>query len=125
MIASVLTHIRTLYQAQSYDDALIVLERYATSSELSTEMLLLKSRLIQLSDTGEHDLAEAKQCLLQALDRDAENAKPLLDLGWLCLNVFDEVGEAKEYFNQALAVTRLAERDAIEGLKKCEDSGLH
>ena len=125
MIASVLTHIRTLYQAQSYDDALIVLERYATSSELSTEMLLLKSRLIQLSDTGEHDLAEAKQCLLQALDRDAENAKALLDLGWPCLNVFDEVGEAKEYFNQALAVTRLAEIDAIEGLKKCEDSGLH
>jgi hypothetical protein len=125
MMASVLTQIRILYQAQSYDDALIVLERYATSNEQSTEMLLLKSRLIQLSETGRHDLSEAKHCLLQVLERDAENAKAMLELGWLCLNVFDEVMEARGYFNQALAVTRIAEKEATEGLKKCEHFGLH
>lgn len=125
MIVSVLTQVRILYQAQSYDDALAVLERYATSNELSTEMLLLKSRLIQLSETGRYDLLEAKQCLLQALGRDAENSKAMLELGWLCLNVFDEVTEAREYFIQALAVTRLAEKEASEGLKKCERFDLH
>lgn len=125
MITMALTQARSLYQRQSFDDALVILERYAETNELTAEMLLLKGRLIQLSESGRYDLSEAKKCFLTALEQDAENIKAMLELGWLSLNVLDDAVKAREYFNRALAVTNTAKQDALNGLEKCENLNLH
>jgi Tfp pilus assembly protein PilF len=125
MISSVLTQIRLLYQRQNYEDALTVLDRYAEQSELPVEMLLLKGRLIQLSESGAHDLAEAKECFLDALKQDARSIGAMLELGWLHLNVLEDPTEARKYFNQALEVTVESQKDARNGIDKCENLALH
>jgi tetratricopeptide (TPR) repeat protein len=125
MIASALAQVRLLYQQQNFDDALVVLGRYAAHNDLTVEMLLLKGRLIQLSESGKYDLSEAKQCFLKALEQDVESIKVMLELGWLLLNVLEEPAEARQYFNRALAVIDAAQKEARAGLDNCENLNLH
>lgn len=125
MISSVLAQIRSSYQRESYDDALAILEDYAEHNELTVEMLLLKGRLIQLSESGKYDITKAKECFLDALKQDAKSINAMLELGWLSLNVLEEPSEARLYFNRALAVIDAAQEEARDGLEKCENLDLH
>lgn len=125
VITDLLAQVRFLYLKRCFDDALTVLDCYEETRELTSEMLVLKGRLIQLAEPGRYELADAKKCFLKALEHDADNVKAMLELGWLTFSVFDDVVEARDYFNRALAAADETRREAIEALGKCESSDLH
>lgn len=111
-----LAQVRFLYLRRCFDDALAVLDCYAEKSELTSEMLVLKGRLIQLAEPGRYELADAKKCFLKALECDGDNVKAMLELGWLAFGVLDDVIEAREYFNRALATVDGFRQEAIDAL---------
>lgn len=125
MIADLLAKIRLLYVKRCFDDALAVLDRYEEENELTSEMLIWKGRLIQLAEPNKYELEDAKKCFLKALDHDVDNVKAMLELGWLAFGVFDDVIEARDYFNRALAAANGFHQEAIDALEKCESTGLH
>ena len=125
MIAGLLDQVRVLYIKRSFDDALMVLDCYAEKNELTSEMLIWKGRLIQLAEPGKYELEDAKKCFLKALEHDADNVKAMLELGWLAFGVFDDVIEARGYFNRALAAADGLHQEAIGALEKCESTDLH
>jgi len=125
MIADTLAQVRSLYIKRCFDDALTVLDFYEEKNELTSEMLILKGRLIQLAEPNKYELRDAKKCFLKALEHDADNVKAMLELGWLAFGVFDDVIEARDYFNRALAAANEIRQEAIGALEKCEGTDLH
>lgn len=125
MIADVLAQVRLLYVKRCFDDALTMLDCYEEKNELTSEMLILKGRLIQLAGPNKHELADAKKCFLKVLEHDADNFKAVLELGWFAFGVLDDVTEARGYFNRALALADEIRQEAIGALEKCENSDLH
>lgn len=125
MIADLLAQIRFLYLKRCFDDALTVLDHYEEKNDLTSEMLIWKGRLIQLAEPNKYELADAKKCFLKALEHDVDNVKAMLELGWLAFGVFDDVVEARDYFNRALASADELRQEAIGALEKCEGTDLH
>ncbi|MGO4703497.1 tetratricopeptide repeat protein [Dyella sp. 2RAB6] len=125
MITDLLAQVRFLYLKRCFDDALAVLDRFAEKNELTSEMLVLKGRLIQLAEPDKYELADAKKCFLKALEYDGDNVKAMLELGWLAFGVFDDVVEARDYFNRALATAEGFRQEAVDALEKCENTDLH
>ena len=121
MINETLDAVRDLYASKSYDAALIELDGYEKEHELTAEMLLLKGRLIQLSESGARPLVEAKQSFLSALRQDRDNVSALVELGWLCTNVLDEHEAGRRYFLEALKKCDVFRDEATRGLKSSEE----
>ncbi|UPG89458.1 hypothetical protein L2Y96_18990 [Luteibacter aegosomaticola] len=119
MINETLDKVRELYASKQYDAALSTLDRYKEAQELTAEMLLLKGRLIQLSEGNVHTLNDAKECFLSVLRQDKENVNALLELGWLFANVLDDPEEGRRYFSKAVEKCAELREEAIKGLGSC------
>jgi Tfp pilus assembly protein PilF len=119
MINATLDAVRELYASRRYDDALSKLDRYVARYELTAEMLLLKGRLIQLSENGDHSLSDAKECFLGALRQDKDNVNALLELGWLCASVLGEPDEGKRFFSEAIEKCNALREEATKGMNAC------
>lgn len=121
MINETLDTVRELYASRSYDVALSKLDDYEENYELTAEMLLLKGRLIQLSEKGDRSLLDAKKCFLSALRQDKENVNTLLELGWLCASVLGKPEEGKKYFSKVMEKCATLREEAIKGLNACQE----
>jgi tetratricopeptide (TPR) repeat protein len=117
MISETLDKARALYASGNYDAALGESDKYEKQHELTTEMLLLKGRLIQLSESGKRPLSEAKECFLIALRQDKENINALLEIGWICTSVIGEAEEGREYFSKVIEKCSALSAEATRGLK--------
>ena len=121
MVNELLERVRDLYQVKKFDEALTELAVYEQQYDLSSEMLLLKGRLIQLSESGSRPLSEAKQCFLDVLRLDKNNMSALIELGWLCVSVLNEYEAGREYFLEALMKCDAFRDEATKGLKSSEE----
>lgn len=121
MISETLDKVRVLYASKNFDAALSELDEYEKQHELTTEMLLLKGRLIQLSESGERSLSEAKECFLIALRQDNENINVLLEIGWICISVLGEVEEGRGYFSKAIEKCSALSAEATRGLESSRE----
>jgi len=124
-LQNVLNNVRNLYASEEYDNALILLRDYETKNDLSVNLLILKSRLIQLSNSTLVDLKEAESALLSAIDQDKENIQALLETGWFYLNVFDDAKKSLEYFYKADEIISRAGDEAKEGISKAKNELLN
>lgn len=117
MICQILNKVHELYRLNRFDDALDVLDSYEQQQNLSAEMLLLKGRLIQLSETGRRSLSEAKQCFMGVLEQDKDNINALLELGWLYANVLDERDAGRACFSEVIEKCANFVKEARRGLE--------
>jgi Tfp pilus assembly protein PilF len=117
----VLDEVRKLYKTNRYDDALNVLADYERVQDLSAEMLLLKGRLIQLSESGSRPLSEAKRCFMDALRQDKDNINALLELGWLYTNVLGDRDAGRACFAEVIEKCAYFVEDANRGLENAAE----
>jgi tetratricopeptide (TPR) repeat protein len=111
---------KSLYAAGNYDGALALIERMEREGLLYPEVFLWKGRCLQLGD-GRHfrDISEIEQLYRRALDIDDEYVPALMELGWFYLNVMDDAGRARPFFDRAFGLLREALTEAVEGVARC------
>jgi len=116
MINDALRDIRRLYEEKQFDRALATIDLYVGSSDTPTEILILKGRLIQLSESGRYSIDEAEKCFLDVLERDKNNISALIEMGWLNSNVKGDADSGKRYFLSALGICEDLTEEIQRGL---------
>ena len=114
-----LDQVRQLYTDERFDDALRLIENKSKTNDLPPNLLILKGRLIQLSEKGNYELLDAERCFLDVLEQDHENVTALLELGWLHVNVLNNSSQGMIYFDRALTITKKLAKEAMDGKSKC------
>jgi tetratricopeptide (TPR) repeat protein len=88
-----LVEFKLLLENQKYDEALILLDKILKENQISPYLLLMKSRLIQLSENDiDRGLEKAENCLLKAHEINCEDLEVIEDL----FHLYDAVIPNKE-----------------------------
>jgi len=117
MSLSVFASIRELSAAGRYSEALEKIEKVEADGMVSAELLVWKSRILQLAEDG-GSLDEVEKTLVRAIELDESCAAAALELGWFRLNVQNDAKRALESFQAALKLQASANTEAITGLLK-------
>ena len=117
MSLSVFASIRELSAVGRYSEALEKIEKTEAEGMLSAELLVWKSRILQLAEDG-GSLDDVEKTLLRAIELDESCAAAVLELGWFRLNVQNDAKRAFESFQAALKLQASANTEAITGLLK-------
>jgi len=92
-------------------------------TQLTIKDLLLKSRLILLSDSDcECPIEKAEEALNQALTIDPENLETLIELGFFYSRIMDDEQKGRAFFERALNLSRRAIESIFEGLQEIEEN---
>lgn len=114
---------KQLAQAGQYPEALVEIARLEESECLTIDALLLKARILQLSD-DDGSLDEVEAVLKEALRLDP-TPQAHLEMGWFLLNVLDDPGNAHKSFEAALDAQVLVNTEILAGIALSEPSVLH
>ena len=119
-----LERMRSLSNAQNYDEALKIVENTLTHGIFSSELFLLRGRLIQLADSSaDTSLLNVENALqsLEIANRLAPNyIEPIVELAHIkYAGYIARAKEALEDFKQAESKALLGLEDALIGQVKC------
>jgi len=116
---------RELSQNGEYSKALECFSLIPKGVKLGIKDLLLKARLILLSDnSGKSVLAAAEHCLNTALTIDPDNLETLIELGFYQWRVMDNKKAGRAFFDKALCISRKCLQEALEGLREIEETEI-
>lgn len=118
MSISVFASIRELSAGGQYSEALERIERAEAEGLVSAELLVWKSRILQLAEDG-GSLDDVEKTLLRAIELDKTCVAAVLELGWFRLNVQNDAKRAFESFQGALKLQASVNTEALTGLLKC------
>jgi len=118
MSTSIYAPIRKLSAGGQHSEALEKIERAEAEGLLSAELLVLKSRILQLAEDG-GSLDDVEKTLLCAIEMDETCVAAVLELGWFRLNVQNDAKRAIESFRVALKLQVSVNTEALTGLLKC------
>ena len=114
-----------LYSAGQYDEALEILIQAKNSTEQCPHALVTKGRLILISEQPrELQISDAEAAFKRALEIDPKCIAALLELGWLYFAVYDDVAQARLFFEEALGVTQGDMLEAMEGIAECMQQSI-
>jgi tetratricopeptide (TPR) repeat protein len=117
MSTPILASIKELSAAGRYSEALKKIEETESKGMLSAELLVWRSRLLQLTEDG-GSLDEVENTLQRAIELDETCIAAVLELGWFRLNVQNDAKRAFESFQAALKLQVAINTEAITGLLK-------
>jgi tetratricopeptide (TPR) repeat protein len=118
MSTPIFTSIKEFSAKGRYSEALKKIEEAEAEGMLSAELLVWKSRLLQLVEDG-GSLDEVEKTLQRAIQLDKTCITAVLELGWFRFNVQNDTKRAFESFQTALKLQVSANTEAITGLLKC------
>ncbi len=108
-----LSTVSRLWEAKEYDRALAEVEALLKAWPGNAHLLVVWASLVQLQEEPRHQLGEAKQALLQAIELDKESPAAAIELGYFLDNVEDDPRAAAKVYAAAVAAAR---RLLIDGL---------
>ncbi|MFZ0964784.1 MAG: hypothetical protein WAO35_28335 [Terriglobia bacterium] len=118
MSTQILGSIKEFSANGRYSEALKKIEEAEAEGMLSAELLVWKSRLLQLVEDGA-SLDEVEKTLQRAIELDNNCIPAVLELGWFRFNVQNDTKRAFESFQTALKLQVSANTEAITGFLKC------
>jgi tetratricopeptide (TPR) repeat protein len=118
MSISVFASIRELSAGGKYSEALEKIERAEAEGLLSAELLVWKSRILQLAE-DDGSLDDVEKTLLRAIELDETCVAAVVELGWFRLNVQNDAKRAFESFQAALKLQVSVNTETLTGLLKC------
>ena len=108
-----LSTVSRLWEEQQYDTALVEVESLLGIWPGNAHLHILWASLVQLQEDTTHDLDEAKQVLLQAVELDKGSPAAAIELGHFLDNVEDDPQAASKAYGEGVATARQL---LIEGL---------
>jgi tetratricopeptide (TPR) repeat protein len=117
-LAKALERIHKAEKAGRIEQALSELDQLIVDWPANPPLLRLRARLIQLGDDSAPTLEEAKECLRQAADLDAESPIGWLELAQYALNVEDDAKNALKAFDKSIRQSEEFLTEALAGKAK-------
>jgi tetratricopeptide (TPR) repeat protein len=118
MSLSVFESIKELSARGQYSEAQEKIEKAEAEGVSSAELLVWKSRILQLAEDG-GPLDDVEKTLLRAIALDETCVAAAVELGWFRLNVQNDAKRAIESFRAALKLQASVNTETLTGLLKC------
>ncbi|MBQ7252437.1 MAG: hypothetical protein IJS32_07540 [Kiritimatiellae bacterium] len=112
--------IESLMHARRFDEALRRIEE-SGHGMLSPRLWVLRGMCLQMADSTELPLDEAKKSFQHALDLDGQCLDAWIELGYYVLNVEDNAREAEAIFLKATRLLSGFEKEIGKGLRACKE----
>ncbi len=113
-----LSTVSQLWEDKDYDAALAEVESLLHSWPGNAHLHILWASLVQLQEEPKHELDEAKQALLQAVELDKDSPAAAIELGHYLDNVEDDPQAASKTYAQGVAAARRLLLDGLIGQAK-------
>lgn len=110
-----LAQVSRLWEANDYDAALAAVEALRKGLPGNAHLLVLWARLVQLQDSPQHTLDEAKQALQQAVDLESGSPAAAIELGHFLDNVCDDPRAAVQAYAAGVSDARHLLIDGLLG----------
>lgn len=94
--------VKKLMRERRWDEAMQVMSGIPADYPLGATDLVIKARLIQMTERPDFTLEDAEKCLRDALALEPENPYVLLDLAFFESRVMDRPAEAQPMFAKAM-----------------------
>jgi len=117
MNQQLIARLRDLCDDDRFDEALAIIEQARPHEGCCADLLVWKSRCLQLSDNA--TLEDVEDTLREAIACDEEDVDAWTELGWFLLNVQDQAEKAHEAFLRALTIQAKTNTEVLVGLVKC------
>ena len=117
----ILSKIRKYIKEKKYEEAFNILENAEKKNILCPELLILKARILQLSNFGEYDLTDIEKIYKRALLIDENYINTLIEIGYFYYAVLDNNKLAEKYFKKALRKCKKQMTEIVIGLTKCKE----
>lgn len=115
-----LKEVKSLYRAERYEDAFVLLEVIEKQGFLHPEVLAWKGRCLQLMDESIKDpLSEVKKLYDRAMEIDNEYIPVIIELGYFHLRVLDQADVAVKLFERASSLQKGLLTQTVVGMAEC------
>jgi tetratricopeptide (TPR) repeat protein len=118
MTEDIRAKIQQLAREEQYDEVLELIDDLEKTSELPSNLLVLKGIAIGKAEKTNYRLSDAESAFRKALEIDEECIDALMELGWLYLMTRDDAQTSKSLFDKAFDICRRKLTESVIGIAK-------